>query len=300
MIERITLVKVKNNEKLVLDMVSTPNFVLKSVDWGTVKGTHHTYKYVNQVGASIGNTTLETRPITIEGWIIAENESHMTSLKRELNAYVNPQEAIDLHYEGYKIRFFPDDSVRYSPAYEENNELFAKFMIYGICPNPLFSDINEKKETFVTTTPMFHFPLVMASASPEKGVVFGERTSSLLANVVNEGSVPVGMKIVFKAHGTVVNPKLINANTQEEFKLNKTLVAGEEVHVNTSIGEKGLKGKIGNADLTNYFMYKDVYSAWLRLEVGDNLFSYGAESGMANLDVFVYFTNQFLEVEGCR
>ena len=47
MVERITLRRVKNLNELIMDMVSTPDFVLKSVDWGAVKGTHHSYKYVN-------------------------------------------------------------------------------------------------------------------------------------------------------------------------------------------------------------------------------------------------------------
>lgn len=299
MIERIVLIKVKDNESLTLDMVSTPNFVLESVDWDVVKGKHHSYKYVNQTGASIANTTLETRPVAIKGWVIAESEAHMTLLKRKLNAFVNPQEAIDLHYSDYKIRFHPDESVRYSVSYKENNDLFAKFQIEGTCPNPLFSAANEKKETFVTTVPAFHFPLVLSNSLPEKGVIFGKRTNSLFVNVFNEGSVPVGMRIVFKANGTVVNPKLINVNTQEEFKINKTIIAGEEININTNIGEKSVVGKIDNGAFTNYYMYKDLYSPWLKFEVGDNLFSYGAEDGLENLDVFVYFTNQFLEVQEC-
>lgn len=299
MIERIVLRKVKNSEELVLDMVSTPNYVLKSVDWETVKGTHHSYKYVNQVGESITNTSLSTRPITIEGWVVAESESDMTSLKRKLNAYVNPQEEIDLFYNDYKIRFRPDESVKYSLNYAENNELFSKFQITGTAPNPLFSNVNENQEVFVTTVPTLHFPLIISKSLSDKGIVFGKRMESLIVNVINKGSVSVGMRVVFKASGTVVNPKLINVNTQEEFVINKTLVAGEEVDVNTNIGEKSVRGKIGNENFVNYYMYKEIDSTWLQLDIGDNLFKYDADEGVDNLDVFVYFINRFLEVQEC-
>ena len=299
MIERIVLRKVKNSEELILDMVSTPNFVLKSVDWGTIKGSHHAYKYVNQIGQTITNTSLEVRKITIEGWVVAQSEDEMSALKRKLNSFVNPQEAINLFYSDYVIVFLPDESVKYSVAYEENNDVFAKFQIVGTAPNPLFADINEHQTTFATTVPMFHFPLIISESLPEKGVVFGKRTETLIVNVVNEGSVTVGMRIVFKANGTVVNPKLINVNTQEEFTLTKTLVADEEIIVNTSIGEKSVKGRIGNDNYTNYYMYKRIDSPWLQLEIGDNLFRYDAEEGVNNLDIFVYFTNRFLEVQEC-
>lgn len=299
MVERIVLRKVKNSEELVLDMVLTPNYILKSVDWGAVKGTHHSYKYINQVGVSVTGTSLETRTPVIEGWIVAQNENHMTTLKSKINRFVNPQESIDLFYSDYKINFVPSESVRYSASVKENNEVFCKFQINGMCPNPLFSDIQEKSQSFVSTVPTFHFPLVMSESLPDGGVTFGKRTPSLIANVTNEGAVPTGMRIVFKANGKVVNPSLTNINTQEEFLINKSLVAGEEIQINTNIGEKNIKGKIGSDDFENYFMYKDIDSPWLQLDVGDNLFRYNATEGIDNLDVFVYFSNKFLEVQGC-
>lgn len=299
MVERIVLKRRKNSEELVLDMVSTPNYILKSVDWGSIKGKHHSYKYVNQVGETITNTSLGTRTIKIEGWIVANTANDMTALKRRLNSFVNPQEVIDLLYSDYSIGFAPDDTVKYSINTSENNEFFCKFQIDGTAPNPLFLDNFESSLPFVTTVPSFHFPLVMSKSSPAKGVIFGKRTSGLTADVINKGSIPVGMKIVFKANGEIVNPSLTNINTQESFAINKTLVADEEIVINTNIGEKSIKGRIGNAEYSNYFMYKDIDSSWLQLEVGNNTFTYAAEKGLNNLDVFVYFYNRYLEVQEC-
>ena len=284
MVERIVLRKVKNSEELVL---------------GTVVGTHHSYKYVNQVGVSVTNTSLGTRNITIEGWIVAQSESQMTTLKGMLNAFINPQEDIDLFYSDYVIRFKPSESVKYSVAFAENNDAFAKFQITGMAPNPMFSEAVENKSIFATTVPAFHFPFISSASLTEGGIVFGKRTASLIANAYNGGSVSTGVRIVFKANGTVVNPKLVNVNTLEEFKINKTLVADEEIEINTNIGNKGVKGRIGNDDFTNYYMYKDIDSVWLRLEIGSNLFRYDADEGIENLDVFVYYSNQFVEVQEC-
>lgn len=300
MVERIVLRRAKNQEELVLDMVSTPDYILKSVDWGTIKGTHHSYKYVNQVGESITNTSLGTRPITIEGWIVAENEAHMSTLKKKLNSFVNPQEAVTMFYSDYKINFVPDESVKYSITFEENNDAFSKFKIVGTAHNPMFSQVNETKSVFASTVPTFHFPLIMSTSLEEKGIVFGKRTASLIANAYNGGSIAIGIRIVFRANGTVVNPKLININTLEEFKIVKTLIADEEVEINTNVGSKSVKGKIGNNDFVNYYMYKDIDSTWLKLEIGDNLFRYDADEGIDNLDVFVYFNKQFMEVQECN
>lgn len=299
MVERIVLRRVKNLNELTLDMVSTPDFILKSVDWGVVKGTHHSYKYINQIGVTVMNTSLGTRDITIEGWIVAQSESNMTYLKDVLNKFINPQEEIDLLYDAYVIRFKPDESVKYSVAFADNNDVFSKFQIKGTAANPMFSEIAEHKLPFAITTPMFHFPLILSTSLPDKGVIFGKRTASLISNVHNQGSVSVGMRIVFKANGTLVNPSLTNVTTLEEFKINKTMVADEEIEINTSIGKKSVKGRIGYGEQTNYYMYKDIDSTWLQLEIGDNIFRYNADDGLDNLDVFVYFTNQYLEVQEC-
>ncbi|MEE1302399.1 MAG: phage tail family protein, partial [Bacteroidales bacterium] len=199
----------------------------------------------------------------------------------------------------YFIRFKPDESVKYSITMAENNDAFAKFKISGTASNPMFSEVAEHKLSFATTAPMFHFPLILSSNLPDKGVIFGKRTASLIANVHNEGSVSIGMRIIFKANGTLVNPSLINVDTLQEFKINKTLVADEEIEINTNIGRKNVRGRIGNEKFINYYMYKDIDSSWLQLEVGDNLFRYNAEEGIDNLEVFVYFNNQFLEVQEC-
>lgn len=299
MVERIVLKRLKNLEELVLDMVSTPNYILKSVDWGTIKGKHHSYKYVNQIGESITNTSLGTRSISIEGWIVAQSSELMDKLKRKLNGFINPQDVIELRYNDYIIQFVPDETVKYANERAENNDAFCKFVINGTCPNPMFTSVNENISVFAEMISKFHFPLVLSQSLPEKGVIFGNRTESLIANVINNGSVSTGMRILFKAKGTVVNPKLINVNTQEYFALNKTMVAEEEIEINTNIGEKSIKGKIGNAPYGNYYMYKDMDSQWLQLDVDDNLFRYDAESGLENLEIFVYYYDRFLEVQEC-
>ena len=63
-------------------------------------------------------------------------------------------------------------------------------------------------------------------------------STKFIVAIENKGAVPVGMTIVFKANGTLENPSLINVNTQKYFKINKTMRAGEEIRINTMIGEK--------------------------------------------------------------
>ena len=299
MVEGIKLQNVETRAVLTLDMVSTPDFILNSVDWGAVESTHHSFKYVNQIGVYVTGTSLETRSVTIQGWVIAENESMMTIRKTTLNRFFNPQQAVDLFYKDYVLRFLPNTSIRYSTVIAENNEVICKFKVEGYCPDPLFSEQVESKVAAASTQAMFHFPLIISETpNPPGGIIFGLRQPSLIVTVTNNGAVDVGMKIVFRASGTLTNPSLIEVNTQKFFKVNKTMVAGEEITIDTIIGEKKIKGYL-NGITSNYFKYRDLDSEWLQLKAGDNLFRYDADQNVGNLEVYIYYNNKYLEVQEC-
>lgn len=299
MIEKITLQNVKSNDVLELDTIDTPNYILGSVDWGTVEGTHHSYRFVNQNGVSVFGINLGTRTILIQGWVLADNETLMNDKKRFLNKFFNPQQEIVLTYKDYELNFYPTSSIKYANSYSENNELMCKFKIEGLCPNPLFKKKKETKSEGASLKSMFKFPLIITDEkNSEHRIIFGERDASLIIPINNEGSVDTGIIIVFKARGNLKNPKLININTLEFFKINKEMKAGEEIIINTSIGEKKVQGFI-DGQVLNYFKYIDLDSDWLKLKVGDNLFKYETESNLDNLEVRIYFNAKYLEVQEC-
>lgn len=300
MVENIVFKRVDSNEELALSMTDTPFYILNNVDWGVVQGTHHSYKYVNQIGVSITSTSLKERSITVTGWIIADTEEEMDERKQFLNRYFDPRYEIDVMYKNYFLRFVPDNTVKYGTSEKENNDTIVQFQIKGTCADPLFSEINGSKETIAATIATFHFPLIMSTNLYERGLVFGYRQPSLTAKVTNKGAVEVGMKIVFKAIGELTNPRLIDVDTREFVAIEKSMVAGEEIVINTNVGEKSIQGKIGNEDYSNYFMYKDLDSTWLQLRLGDNLLRYDADSGLDNLEVYLYFYNKYLEVQECK
>lgn len=299
LVESIVLQNTITSAVLELDMVTTPYYILDNVDWGQVASTHHQYKYVNQVGVYITGTSLETRDISITGNIIAGSEQQMTDRKKVLNRFVNPQQPILLKYKTYKLTFNPNGSIKYGETEKENNEVICKFKIEGLCSDPLFSSNTENRVDAATTKGLFHFPLIINKTEQvPPTIMFGLRQPSLIVDVYNGGDVSTGMRILFKAKGALSIPQLIEINTQSYFKINKSMVAGEEVEVNTNIGSKKIVGRLNGIE-SNYFKYRDMDSTWLQLNVGDNLFRYKAESGGDNLEVYIYFSNKYLEVQEC-
>ena len=298
MVESIVLNNLDTKATLSLAMIGTSDFVLESVDWGQIESVHRSYKYVNQIGVSVTGTSMETREVEITGWVIASTDSLMSYRKSILNRFFNPQQPVDLVYKGYRLRFLPDMSVAYSVAYEENNNVMCRFKVVGIAPDPLFSGV-ERKVSAANTIGAFHFPFIISELpTPPGGVVFGKRQPSLIVNIVNEGYMQTGMRIVFRAAGTLTNPSLVDINTQQFMRINKQMVAGEVVEINTNVGEKGVQGKLDGIT-SNYVKYKDFDSTWLVLKSGDNFFRYDADDGIDNLEVYVYFSNRYLEVQEC-
>lgn len=299
MVEDIVLENTVTGAVLPLSMRSTPYYILDNVDWGEVKSTHHSYKYVNQMGEYVTGTSLETRDIAITGWVIADDPDVMDERKKFLNRFVNPQHKLILTYNGYKLEVLPDTSIKYSKNKSENNDVLCKFMINGFCPDPLFMLEVDNKIAAANTIPKFHFPLIMSKEpDPPGGIIFGVRQPSLIVAIDNVGAVEVGMRIVFKALGSLANPSLTNVSTQKFFKVNKAMQAGEEIEVVTVIGSKRITGKLNGVE-SNYFKYRDLDSEWLQLLTGTNLFRYDADQNVSNLEVYIYYNPRYLEVEEC-
>lgn len=299
MVENIILKNLSTSALLELDVTTTPYYILDTVDWGQIDATHHSYKYVNQMGVTIIGTTLESRDVSITGWIIANSEEEMDSRKHVLNRFVNPQQYINIKYKTYSLDFKPSKTIQYTANVVDNNEVVCKFKISGVAADPLFRDSGKSMVTAAVVNSAFHFPLaidVMDNGKPT--ILFGYKNPSLILNVYNKGDTDIGFTIKFRARGTVVNPSVIDVNTQKFMKIQKTFEDGEEVVIDTVVGERKITGMLNGVE-SNYFKYKSLDSSWLDLKIGDNILRYDAEEGVDALEVYFYFYNRYLEVEGC-
>ena len=291
MIESLVLYNSSIGRKVLLDK-QTSLYVLDEADLGTIEATHQTSKYPEQIGYTNTSSTLGAREISITGWVIGQTGENIKMLKQVLNAVINPLQMVDLLYDGYRLRFKPKNTIKYSTNYQENNEVLCKFLISGKCFSPLFEDEQPTKLEIATNVSAFHFPLVI----PDEGIALSYRTPSLITTVTNNGTSSTGFKIIFEASGSVTNPKITNMNTGEFIKLNKTLKTGEHVEICTEDGNESVIGINGDVRL-NYFMYFDLESDWLQLQLGDNTIVYGAEVNVDALSVTLEYNNKYLEVQ---
>lgn len=293
MVESIILTNEALDASLLISQ-SVRDYVLKSVDWGVVESSRTTYKFIDEVGNLVTNVTLESRSVSIVGWVVADTQADMTRRKKFLNRFVNPLHKIVLEYEGYTIEGIADTSIRYGVEESENNEVMCKFMINLFCPDPMFRNETPSNVVMADWVPQFHFPLIIPE---DEGIVMGLRTPSTIIAIENDGDTDCGFVVVFQATGTVTNPYIILIDTQETIKLDTTMEAGEVIEVSTIPNKKTVVKIKGDTTVNAFNEYNFQVSTLFKFRVGTNSVRYGADDNSENLIVNVRYSPEYLEVQ---
>ena len=299
MVSSFKLENIENGNSITFGQTPASECLYKEdgLDWGSAPATHHTFSYPSQLGQYISSTSVNGRTITIVGYVyyipdeyerltIPQSElpkycyEKMLEKKRLLNNIVNPMQTVRLTIGSYYIEGKPDKSIVYGSDRNSNNEVFCSFMISVFCNNPLFRKITLPSTFLKGVSPAFRFPLVFPKG---EGIILGIRSNYSLIAIENEGSIPTGAIIRLEANGTVTSPTITNLETGEFITINKTMVEGEVVEINTNDGnEKGVKGYLDGEEL-NYFKYWDFESTWLKFQIGTSLIGYSLASGDESL-----------------
>lgn len=276
---------------------ASPPFEIVTVEGlGDVKADNITQKSAFQDGSTYVDTMLEEREIPVTLIIRGADYTQITQSRQRLSAVLNPKLGLGtLRYEGGEtVREIPaivEALPTYSDGINNRGVRYQKASVYFIAPDPYWRETADTKTEIALWESLFEFTLEI----PEEGIELERRSPTLIVNVVNDGHVDTGMIIRFRALGTVVNPSLFNVNTQEWIKINRTMVAGEIITVNTNQGRKRIESNI-NGVTTNIFNSIVRGSKFLQLEIGDNLFRYDADENLDFLEVDIFHAPKYVGV----
>lgn len=297
MVEYFTLYNLTTQEEISIGQDPKYDYLLKEIDWGNTLASHNTYNYPGQVGVYISSTTLRPRDVLIKGFVSyiptkqeRESMTHSELMmlchkkieekKKCLDRIVNPQDYLRITVGMYYLQGKPNNSILFGKNEEENNEYFCSFTFSLYCAFPLFKKKSQTQVVLNGVTPSFHFPLII----PREGVIMSVRHNYQLIAVENDGAIETGCIIRMKSRGTLSNPKIENVFTGERILINKSLVAGEEIVINTNDGkEKGLWGSINDAESENYFKYWNFDNTWFKIPPGTSLLGYSVDNDLEAL-----------------
>lgn len=265
-----------------------------SKDVTGIAGIDNTIYKTNSMGQH-GDTYIsqryEARDITIVGHINSRDKDRVLELRRKVEKILNAELDAKLIYTYKDFVRVIDCKVDGRPLFK-SSKVFMQYSIPITCCNPFWREEAEAKKDIAAWVSSWEFDFEI----PEEGIELGYREPSVIVNVYNEGDVKSGMRVEFRAIGTVVNPVLLNVNTQEYLKLiDTTMVAGDVITINTDYGSKGAT-LTRDGEAIDYFRHIDVDSTFMQLAIGDNVFRYDAESGVTALEATIYHNNKYLGV----
>ena len=298
MITELTLNNDVTNQRLHISE-SNWDFVLDgaSTTFGVIPSSMGTYKAVNQVGVYISSISLEPREPKLVGWVVGRSRKQLEERKSLLNVLINPLQKLTVEcYNNHKISGYPTSSISYSTPWAENNDVICKFMINMYCEDPCFYETSKRETVIAVWDGAFHYPLVIPQS---KGIVFGKRNVNLVGTVYNNGDINIGMVIKFKSISTVVNPFIISFATNETIKVTHTMLAEDEIVVDTRFNKKSVWLYREGEEPESIFWalnYPDE-SVFLQLVVGANRLRYGADENDSGLVVNIEYEPQWLEVQ---
>lgn len=158
------------------------------------------------------------------------------------------------------------------------------------CSAPYWQDVENVLMEISRVLDMHYFPLDKGGlAFPVEGVVMGEYDLNMTRTYTNDGDVECGMIITIIAVSEVINPTIYKPDGTF-IGINDTLVAGDEIIINTNRGEKGIT-KNG----VNILSKIKKGSKFLQLETGDNVLTIGTDGDTAgNVYFMLSFKRRFV------
>lgn len=248
--------------------------------------SHAQAQGINQVGSTFQSSNVQSRPITIIGKLVGP---YQQTNKTRLLSVIRPDLSARLYADDYYLEVRPTATPTIEPRPD-----FARFQFSVIAAYPYWMKDATASATLSGVHKMFRLmdSLKNKQWNISRAYRFGEVINAAFINLVNNGQVPVPFTVTFTAIDTVVNPKLIEASTNEYLLLNKSLVPGEKVvveitHERTYV-TSSVDGECRGA--------LDLGSSFFRLKVGDNVIKPEASSGRTNLKVEINYAEEIVGV----
>lgn len=267
--------RVKNNRAEELTLTNNPDYTVYKIDGLTPpKATLNSSVNTTTDGISINSARLESRNIVIYMTIEGDIEKNRIKLYK----YFPVKKNVTLYFSHDSRDVYIDGRVEVIECDLFANKQVAQISI--ICPKPYFKDIDLLTTYFSDVSSLFEFPFSI----PESGVEISSITTNIRKSIINNGDEESGVIIELFALGTVVNPTLYDVLKKTSLKLNFTMLPSDKIVINTNVGEKGIE-LIRNGVSSNALGYMERNSDWFKLEAGDNVFTYTADSGSSELQI---------------
>lgn len=283
--QRLKVINLGLNEEITFDM--SGKILLSHIEGlGIPETTQQRTQAPLQDGSDVYGILLEDRTIRLETTIRADNREELYKIRRQIMRIINPRtynsktenkgELLLFYtndYKTYRIYAHIEDAVDFKDRFNNHD----KAEIIFTANDPYLLDEENTKLAIKALFGGLKFPLKLPSTFA--GVGYRRR-------IVNDGDTEVPVEIQY--HGPVTNPIVKNETTGEKLKVNKTLLEGDTLLINTAYGKETVDILKANGTRENVFNWIDRNNRdFFRLTYGENIISYSGddESNTGTIDI---------------
>lgn len=267
--------KVKNDKGEVINLTTSNKYTVYKIDGLSVpKVNVNKSGNATTDGSKINSLKIDSRNLVIYMAIEGDVENNRINLYK----YFPPKKTVTVYFSNDSRDVMIEGVVELIECDLFSQKQIAQISI--ICPKPYFKGVEYLVTAFSDIDSLFSFPF----AIEEEGIEISAITPNVRKSIINTGDTETGILIELFALGTVVNPILYNVLNSSHMALNFTMQTSDKIVINTNIGEKSIT-LIRDGVSTNALGYMSPDSEWFILENGDNVFTYDADSGKANLQI---------------
>lgn len=276
------------------DLDSAGLLIITADGLGSLTGVVNTVGGPNYNGSEINSSRVEQRDIKLTIAVLGGGDREETA-RLSLYDHFPLLQQITLIVE-------TDTRVAYIVGVVEDRELniFNKIenaVVSILCPKVWFRDTKSEIITFSGSVPRFSFPFSNNSLT-QKLIVFGDELDYVNRNVYNNGDVSTG--VIFKLHCSgpvggeiyihnVYYRETMRINVSElETILGSPLVLGDDIFINTNVGEKSVVVVRGGVEY-DCLNALDKNPDWISLRPGDNSIAYSSSVGDDNLGMTLFY-----------
>lgn len=266
-------------------------FLLQRIEGtGATEIEDQSQKAPYQDGETPIDSSLDPRFIPIQFALLGSDEKDVYRKRRTIQRVCNPKlgEGVLKHEHPGGINEIKTkiDSGPTFPAGKDNRGIqFQTGLLTFKCHSPFWLDSFDTSEPLEAWIGLFKFPLTF----PMK---FGRKGESKILQ--NDGDVSTPVMIEFT--GPATNPQITNKTTNEFIKVNRSLLTGETLVINTAFGNKRVDIMNGDGTSTNVFNWIDVNSTFFSLIPGENEIEYTADSGADSAAVKLTYRNRYVGI----
>lgn len=309
MVKKVTLTNSVTKDSIVIDS-KDGYYIIDEIDWDTPSVEMSAYRVPYQIGQSYAGLTVGTRKPTITGYVVAKDveqastweqywencETAVQDKKEELDRMISIYQEIVIEANGFYLDARPTAPPKYSNTYKENNEVLCKFILEFECFNPMFYK-ETKTINFSVLENKLKFPLTIPKT---KGITMGVERRQKIVLFENNGDVPVGCIIRMKAITDSLITQQVNSITEDAKIIfsDLSMSAGDEIVINTNIGEESVKLHTQNGDEVSIVGNMEVGYKLFKILIGKNYYSYETQPSDGVMDVTVEYREQYFNIRG--